>query len=144
MLELSSINWAPVMHWNSVLLSVTNLKTKDILMWRYHLTRIGIPIKYQTIYILHIYYLSSQYHIGCLVVRSCKILKTWNSCFSIALKFSRHLSSTCCQGACQCQCQSNTSILTLKHWVTHGCVGSTVATDALVLKHQAIIIHNAD
>ena len=35
-------------------------------------------------------------------------------------------------------------ILTLKHWETHGCVVSTVATDALVLKHQAISIHNAD
>ena len=34
--------------------------------------------------------------------------------------------------------------LTLKHWETHGCVVSTVATDALVLKHQAISIHNAD
>ena len=26
----------------------------------------------------------------------------------------------------------------------HGCIVSTVATDALVLKHQAIIIHSAD
>ena len=34
--------------------------------------------------------------------------------------------------------------LTLKHREMHGCVVSTVATDALVLKHQAIIIHNAD
>ena len=34
--------------------------------------------------------------------------------------------------------------LTPKHWETHGCVVSTVATDALVLKHQAISIHNAD
>ena len=34
--------------------------------------------------------------------------------------------------------------LTLKHWEMHGCVVSTVATDALVLKHQAISIHNAD
>ena len=34
--------------------------------------------------------------------------------------------------------------LTLKHWETHECVVSTVATDALVLKHQAISIHNAD
>ena len=33
---------------------------------------------------------------------------------------------------------------TLKHWEMHGCVVSTVATDALVLKHQAISIHNAD
>ena len=35
-------------------------------------------------------------------------------------------------------------VLTLKHRETHGCVVSTVATDALVLKHQAISIHNAD
>ena len=35
-------------------------------------------------------------------------------------------------------------ILTLKHQKTHGCVVSTVATDALVLKHQDISIHNAD
>ena len=37
-----------------------------------------------------------------------------------------------------------TSKLTHKHRETHGCVVSTVATDALVLKHQAISIHNAD
>ena len=35
-------------------------------------------------------------------------------------------------------------LLTLKHLETHGCVVSAVATDALVLKHQAISIHNAD
>ena len=34
--------------------------------------------------------------------------------------------------------------LTFKHRETHGCVVSTVATEALVLKHQAISIHNAD
>ena len=34
--------------------------------------------------------------------------------------------------------------LTLKHRETHGCVVSIVASDALVLKHQAISIHNAD
>ena len=34
--------------------------------------------------------------------------------------------------------------LTFKHWEMHECVVSTVATDALVLKHQAIGIHNAD
>ena len=34
--------------------------------------------------------------------------------------------------------------LTHKHRETHGCVVSTVATDALVLKHQAITIQNAD
>ena len=34
--------------------------------------------------------------------------------------------------------------LILKHQETHGCIVSTVATDALVLKHQAISIHNAD
>ena len=38
----------------------------------------------------------------------------------------------------------DTSGLTLKHRETHECVVSTVATDALVLKHQAISIHNAD
>ena len=30
------------------------------------------------------------------------------------------------------------------HVVKHGCVLSTVATDALVLKHQAISIHSAE
>ena len=34
--------------------------------------------------------------------------------------------------------------LTPKHRETHGCIVSTVATVALVLKHQAISIHNAD
>ena len=34
--------------------------------------------------------------------------------------------------------------LTLKHRETHGYLVSTVATDALMLKHQAISIHNAD
>ena len=34
--------------------------------------------------------------------------------------------------------------LTPKHRETHWCVVSTVATDALVLKHQAISIQNAD
>ena len=34
--------------------------------------------------------------------------------------------------------------LTLKHRETHGCVVSTVATDALVLKHQAISIPSTD
>ena len=32
----------------------------------------------------------------------------------------------------------------VKHQEMHGCVVSIVATDALVLKHQAISIHNAD
>ena len=36
------------------------------------------------------------------------------------------------------------SKLTLKHRETHGCVVSTVATDALVLKHQAISILSTD
>ena len=35
-------------------------------------------------------------------------------------------------------------LLTPKHRETHGCVVSIVATDALVLTHQAISIHNAD
>ena len=34
--------------------------------------------------------------------------------------------------------------LTLKYWKTHECVLSTVATDVLVLKNQAISIHSAD
>ena len=34
--------------------------------------------------------------------------------------------------------------LTLKHQEMHGCVVSTVATDALVLKHQAISILSTD
>ena len=40
--------------------------------------------------------------------------------------------------------ESATTVLTLKHRETHGCIVSTVTTDALVLKHQAISIHNAD
>ena len=35
-------------------------------------------------------------------------------------------------------------ILITKHRETHGCVVRTVASDALVLKYQAISIHNAD
>ena len=35
-------------------------------------------------------------------------------------------------------------MLTLKHRETHGCVVSTVATDAPVLKHQAISILSTD
>ena len=34
--------------------------------------------------------------------------------------------------------------LTLKHREMHGSIISTVTTDVLVLKHQAISIHNAD
>ena len=40
--------------------------------------------------------------------------------------------------------KSSQYILTLKHRETHGCVVSTVATDALVLKHQAISILSTD
>ena len=40
--------------------------------------------------------------------------------------------------------QVNQVILTLKHRETHGCIVSTVATDALVLKHQAISILSTD
>ena len=36
------------------------------------------------------------------------------------------------------------ALLNDKHRETHGCVVSTVATDAPVLKHQAISIHNVD
>ena len=39
---------------------------------------------------------------------------------------------------------TTTRALTLKHREAHGCIVSTVATDALVQKHQAISIHNAD
>ena len=35
-------------------------------------------------------------------------------------------------------------IATLKHQETHGYIVSTMATDALVLKHQAISIYTAD
>ena len=35
-------------------------------------------------------------------------------------------------------------MLTIKQLEKHGCELSTVATDALVLKHQAIGIHSAD
>ena len=38
----------------------------------------------------------------------------------------------------------DTMHLNLKHQEMHGCVVITVATDALVLKHQVISIHNAD
>ena len=34
--------------------------------------------------------------------------------------------------------------LTHKHLEIHGCILNTVATDALVLKHQAISTHSAD
>ena len=34
--------------------------------------------------------------------------------------------------------------MTLKQQETHECIRSTVATDALVLKHQAISTHSAD
>ena len=37
-----------------------------------------------------------------------------------------------------------TDILSHKQLEMHGCKFSTVATDALVLKHQAISIHSAD
>ena len=36
------------------------------------------------------------------------------------------------------------SPFTLKHWEMHGCIVSTVATDALVLKNQAIRILSTD
>ena len=42
------------------------------------------------------------------------------------------------------QDQQPFSQLTLKGRETHGCVVSAVTTDAPVLKHQAISIHNAD
>ena len=36
------------------------------------------------------------------------------------------------------------SLLTVKQFEMHGCVLSTVATDALELKHQVISNHSAD
>ena len=48
------------------------------------------------------------------------------------------LIDTICHTVRQC------CILTLKHRETHGCVVSTVATDVLVLKHQAISILSTD
>ena len=43
-----------------------------------------------------------------------------------------------------CISQIHVGTLTPKHRETHGCAVSTVATDVLVLKHQAISMHNAD
>ena len=39
---------------------------------------------------------------------------------------------------------SQGDFFTLKHQEMHCCIVSTVATDALVLKHQATSIHSAD
>ena len=36
------------------------------------------------------------------------------------------------------------NVLTYEQLETHGCMQSTVATDDVVLKHQAIGTHNAD
>ena len=36
------------------------------------------------------------------------------------------------------------SVLTHKHLEMHGCLFSTVDTDALVLKHQGVSIHSDD
>ena len=41
-------------------------------------------------------------------------------------------------------CDQIEEILLHKQLEMHGCIISTVATDALVLKHQAISIHGAD
>ena len=54
--------------------------------------------------------------------------------------YAFYLGQTCWTTQKKQQCV----LLTLKHRETHGCVVSTVATDALVLKHQTISIHNAD
>ena len=40
--------------------------------------------------------------------------------------------------------QGDMPYLTLKHRETHGCVVNIVATDTLVLKHQAISSHSVD
>ena len=55
----------------------------------------------------------------------------------------------CCQAnvdldVCPYMASLDGNELTPKHRETHGFVVSTVATDTLVLKHQAISIHNAD
>ena len=101
----------------------------------------------------------------------CKMVPIWlqSPCYS---KSNQQLKKTCCQtfnisrtlvdnkladhsdvvGASPVSLRCSNYIfildltpgLTLKHRETHGCVVSTVATDALVLKHQAISIHNAD
>ena len=39
---------------------------------------------------------------------------------------------------------SNITVLTIKQLEMHGCVFSTVATDALFLKHHALSIPSAD
>ena len=44
----------------------------------------------------------------------------------------------------QCDCDSENIVLTHKQLEMYGCIFSPVATDALVLKHQAISIHSAD
>ena len=49
-----------------------------------------------------------------------------------------------CNWIIHCPNRNRNNCLTLKHRETHGCVVSTVATDALVLKHQAISILSTD
>ena len=71
---------------------------------------------------------SSNYRISGMKLISTTLKMTWNFLKSLSRSTSKiyHL-------------------LTFKHWETHGCVVSTVATDALVIKHQAdISTHNAD
>ena len=52
-----------------------------------------------------------------------------------------HMKMSCKQWLSSCL---GINVLTLKHQEMHGCVVSTVATDALVLKHQAISILSTD
>ena len=53
--------------------------------------------------------------------------------FILKILFSKYLSSSI-----------SLNVLTHEQLEMHGSVLSTVATDALVLKHQTISIHNAD
>ena len=46
--------------------------------------------------------------------------------------------------AADAQVRQVLNLLTLKKLSTYGCILNTVAPDALVLKHQAIIIHCGD
>ena len=39
---------------------------------------------------------------------------------------------------------SDSFFLPINSWKKHGCILSIVATDALVLKHQAISVHSTD
>ena len=81
------------------------------------------------------------------------IEKNTSKCFAMKRGNCVRLRSMCDAGREDNEEKMKTSItvlstqcitLTLKHRETHGCVVSTAATDALVLKHQVISILNAD